>query len=126
LITLLSGLTNLASTFINNQKAKSVAKSKLAIKKIEAETEVQKRIIQGDIDWETTQARNSNESIKDELYTIFFIGIMLACFIPDLQPYIKQGFIFLKEDCPTWLSTGILISISASFGIKGIKNFRGN
>jgi hypothetical protein len=39
-----------------------------------------------------------------------------------MQPILKQGFMFL-ESLPSWLSTGILISISASFGIKGISSF---
>jgi len=36
----------------------------------------------------------------------------------------KEGFRVLKEDCPDWLSWGILASIAASFGLKSIGQFR--
>jgi hypothetical protein len=36
----------------------------------------------------------------------------------------KAGFEFLKNDCPEWLSYGILISIGASFGIKSITQLK--
>jgi len=44
---------------------------------------------------------------------------------PDAQPYIKEGFLVLKNDCPEWLSWGILASIGASFGLKSIGQFKG-
>ena len=31
----------------------------------------------------------------------------------------------LKDDCPEWLSWGILASIGASFGLKSIGQFKG-
>ena len=48
-----------------------------------------------------------------------------ACMIPAPQPYVAEGFRVLKEDCPEWLSWGILASIGASFGIKSIGQFKG-
>jgi hypothetical protein len=35
-----------------------------------------------------------------------------------------DGFKFLKEDCPDWLTYGILASIAGSFGLKSIAQFR--
>ena len=66
----------------------------------------------------------SKDSIKDELWTICFILLIIACFIPAAQPYIENGFKFLREDCPDWLSWGILASIGASFGLKSIGQFK--
>ena len=60
---------------------------------------------------------------KDEAYTILFIGIILASFIPAAQPYMKSGFEFLKT-APDFIQWGILASIGASFGIKSIGQFR--
>ena len=57
-------------------------------------------------------------------FTVLFIGLIIACFVPSLQPYISDGFRFLREDCPDWLSYGILASIAASFGLKSIGKFR--
>jgi hypothetical protein len=36
----------------------------------------------------------------------------------------KEGFLFLKNDCPEWISWGILASIGGSFGLKSIAQFR--
>jgi hypothetical protein len=33
-------------------------------------------------------------------------------------------FRLLKDDCPEWLSWGILASIAASFGLKSIGQFK--
>jgi hypothetical protein len=78
---------------------------------------------------ETVQAKQtamkaSDNSWKDELWTVFFVLLIAACFVPAAQPYIEDGFRFLREDCPDWLSWGILASIGASFGLKSIGQFK--
>ena len=103
-----------------NRAEKAVAKQKLAVAKIDAQT---KRIEQ-DGAWELEQARASQDSWKDELWTVFFVAMLCACFYPPAQPYIAEGFRFLREDCPEWLSWGILVSIGASFGVKSIGAFK--
>ena len=117
---LISPIASLAGDYLNNKKEKSVAKQKLAVAKIEAQvTKVQK-----DGDWERAAMSASDNSLKDEAWTLCFILIIAASMIPELQPYIKNGFIVLKEDCPDWLSWGILASIGASFGLKSIGAFK--
>lgn len=116
---LISPLASIAGQWFEGQKEKSAAKQKLAVAKIEAQvTKVQK-----DGDWEAIAIRSSDNSIKDELWTICFIGLILACMIPAAQPYLAEGFRVLREDCPEWLSWGILASIGASFGLKSISQF---
>ena len=66
----------------------------------------------------------SASSWKDELWTLLFCGLIIACFIPAAQPYLSDGFRFLREDCPDWLSWCILASIGASFGLKSIGQFK--
>jgi len=118
--TLIGPIANLAGTWLNNKKEKAVAKQKLAIAKVEAQV----KKVEQDGDWESKAMRASAESWKDEAWTLTFIALIFACFIPDLQPYIKEGFMFLKNDCPEWLSWGILVSIGASFGVKSIGAFK--
>ena len=114
-------LANLAGQWMSNRAQKAQAKQKLEVAKIEAQV----KKVEQDGDWEVQQARNSADSWKDELYTIFFVGLMSACFYPPAQPYIADGFRFLREDCPEWLTYGILASIAASFGLKSIGKIRG-
>ena len=117
---LIPALSNLVSGYMSNAAEKSQAKQKLAVAKIEAQVT---KVTQ-DGDWEETAMKASDSSWKDEAWTIAFIILIAACMWPDAQPYIKQGFIVLKEDCPEFISWGILASIGASFGLKSIGAFK--
>ena len=118
---LLGPIGNIATTFLKNRAEKAKAKQKLEVAKIEAAT----KKVQQDGDWEAAAIDASKDSIKDELWTVTFILLIVACFIPAAQPYIENGFKFLREDCPDWLSWGILASIGASFGLKSMTKFIG-
>ena len=118
---LIGPVANLAGTWMQNRAEKAQAKQKLAVAQIEAKT----KKVEQDGAWELEQARASQDSWKDELWTVFFVGMLCACFYPPAQPYIAEGFRFLREDCPEWLSWGILVSIGASFGVKSIGRIKG-
>ena len=120
LAALIPAVTELASGYLSNRKEKAVAKQKLAVAKIEAQVTK----VQSDASWEERAIDSSANSIKDELWTCAFILLIGAAMIPDLQPYIKEGFRVLKDDCPEWLSWEILASIAASFGLKSIGQFK--
>ena len=117
---LIGPIGNIASQWLSNRQQKSVAKQKLAVAKIEAQV---KKVEQTG-DWEELAMKASDQSWKDEAWTICFILLIFACFVPALQPYIADGFRFLREDCPDWLSYGILASIAASFGLKSIAQMK--
>lgn len=117
---LLGPIGNIATTFLKNRAEKAKAKQKLAVAKIEATT----KKVQSDANWEEKAMDASANSWKDELWTLLFCGIIISCFIPFCQPYLSDGFRFLREDCPDWLSWGILASIGASFGLKSIGQFK--
>ena len=120
LAALIPAVTELAAGYLSNRKEKAVAKQKLAVAKIEAQVTK----VQSDANWEEVAMKASDNSIKDELWTCAFILLIAACMWPDAQPYIKEGFLVLKNDCLEWLSWGILASIAASFGIKSIGQFK--
>ena len=117
---LVGPIANVAGQFLKNRAEKVKAKQELAVAKIQAQT----KKVQSDANWEEKAMDASQDSIKDELWTILFIGLINACFVRSLQPYIADGFRFLREDCPEWLSYGILASIAASFGLKSIGAFK--
>ena len=118
---LIGPVTNLAGTWMKNRAEKAQAKQKLEVAKIEAKT----KKVQSDANWEEQAMSASADSWKDEAWTLTFIALIFACFIPALQPYIADGFKFLREDCPEWLTYGILASIAASFGLKSIGKMKG-
>jgi hypothetical protein len=118
---LISPIANLAGNVIQKRAEKAQAKHKLELAKLEAKT----RVVKQDGDWETQAMSASGDSWKDEAWTLTFIALIFACFVPALQPYIADGFKFLREDCPEWLTYGILASIAASFGLKSITKLKG-
>jgi len=118
---LISPLASIAGQWLNNRQEKAVAKQKLAVAKIEAQV---KKVEQTG-DWEELAMKASDNSWKDELWTLFFVGLIGACMIPAAQPYIAEGFRVLRDDCPDFVQWGILASIGASFGLKSIGQFKG-
>ena len=118
---LIGPIASLAGSVIEKRAEKAQAKHKLEVAKIEAKT----KLVEQDAEWEKHAMSASGDSYKDEAWTITFIALIFACFVPSLQPYIAEGFRFLREDCPEWLSYGILASIAASFGLKSITKMKG-
>ena len=117
---ILGPVAKLASTWIEGRQKKAELKSKVELSKLEAtRTRIEKEGT-----WDEKQADAAADSWKDEAWTLAFIFIIFASFVPALQPYMKEGFIFLKNDCPEWLSWGILASIAGSFGLKSIAKFK--
>jgi len=112
MIGILSSVANLATTFID---------SKAKVKAAEAETKM--KIATGEISWEQAAIEASADSWKDEAWTICFIAIVLASFVPPMQPYMEQGFKNL-EAAPNWFSWAMYASIAASFGIRTMKGFK--
>ena len=121
MLNLLQPIAGLAGQWMANRAEKAKAKQALAVAKIEAKT----KKVQSDANWEEQAMSASQDSWKDEAWTLTFIALIFACFIPALQPYIADGFKFLREDCPEWLTYGILASIAASFGLKSIGKLKG-
>jgi hypothetical protein len=98
--------------------AKSYIDSKTQIKITEAE--IKKKQLTGEIDWEQSAIEASKDSWKDELWTLVFVAILLANFIPSMQDVMAQGFANL-ETTPLWVQWGMYASIAASFGIRTMK-----
>ena len=117
---LISPVANLVGTYIKGKQEKAKLKTQVELTKLQAT----KKQIEKDGMWEEKAMSASDNSWKDEVWTLTFIGIIVASFIPALQPYMQQGFVFLKNDCPDWVSYGILASIAGSFGLKGIAKMK--
>ena len=72
--------------------------------------------------WEEQAMKNSATSWKDEYLTIIFTIPLIACFIPFLVPYVKEGFIVLEE-MPRWYQMTISVIVAASFGVRSVIGF---
>ena len=72
--------------------------------------------------WISFMAGESQNGWKDEAWTLCFIFVIIACFIPSAQTYIERGF-FVLDNTPEWFRWAMLTSISASFGLRGFDKF---
>jgi|TARA_B100000900_G_scaffold411803_1_gene432235 hypothetical protein len=111
---LLGSIVGLGTSFLDSkaeiQKAKAVKEQKIA---------------EGTANWETMAMDASKSSWKDELWTIVFVAILLANFIPwgGMQDIMQRGFENLSN-CPEWVTWGIYASIASSFGLKTFSKIR--
>lgn len=67
-------------------------------------------------------AENSGQSWKDEWLTILFSIPLILAFIPDMVPYVMQGFEAL-EQMPAWYQYTLSIIVGASFGVRSAIGF---
>ena len=101
--------------------AGAVIDSKAVVKKAEAETKM--KLATGEISWEQAAIKASENSWKDEAWTVCFIAIVACTFVPPLQPYMKECC-SIREAAPQWFQWSLYASIAASFGIRTMKGFK--
>jgi hypothetical protein len=120
---LIPAISSLAGSWLESRAEEKRAKSRVKVAKAEAEAEVMRVTATHEAGWEKIMAEASKDSWKDEAWTILFIIIIAMCFIPQLQPYVREGFAALDET-PEWFRWAMYASIAASFGLRGINKFR--
>jgi hypothetical protein len=109
---IISSLGSLATAWVDG---------KTAVQKANAEIKLKQAT--GEIDWELEAIRSAQNSWKDELWTIVFVLILAANFVPSLQDTMAQGFANL-ETTPLWVQWGMYASIAASFGIRTMRGLK--
>ena len=124
----LSLVNTVGGLFGNWQKKKLIqAEGKVAIAeaKVAGEIALKEKIASGTIEYDVAAQRGMQASWKDEWLTIVLSAVFIACFIPGLQPYLKDGFTFLKANTPWWYEWSFTGMIAASFGLRGWKMAKG-
>ena len=94
--------------------AKSYIDAKTTVKITEAK--IKKKQLTGEIDWQQSAIKASKDSWKDEFWTIVFVLVLAANFVPSLQDTIARGFAN-PTTTPLRVKWGMYASIAASFGI---------
>lgn len=120
---LIGPIASLAGSWMESKVEQTKAKGKVAQAKAEAEAEVMKVAATHEAGWEKIMAQASQDSWKDEAWTVLFIVIIAMCFIPPLQPYVDRGFEVL-ESTPDWFQYAMYASIAASFGLRSLKGMK--
>ena len=109
---IVSAIGGLATSYIDG---------KTAVQKANAEIKLKQAT--GEMDWEQSAIEASKDSWKDELWTIVFVLILVANFIPSMQDVMAEGFKNL-ETTPLWVQWGMYASIAASFGIRTMRGLK--
>lgn len=115
-IPIIGDLISLGETYIQGKQKQKQAK-------VEAEAEVIKRAATSKADWEALQAKASAESWKDEYWTVVLSIPAIMCFHPEGAAIAGAGFKALGT-MPDYYQYFLGVAITASFGIKGYKQFK--
>lgn len=115
---LIGPIAELAGGWLKSKAATKAAETeaKVAMKKAEArvyETEATSQTLM-----EQRLTDHMGDSIKDEIWTIWFVLVLTGCFLPWTQEYVKNGFVFLDQHTPDWFHHMLYIVIGSSFGYR--------
>ena len=114
----ISPISSLIGTWLQGRVDKSKAESEVKVARAKAEAKVYETEATSQMLNEKNLTDQMGDSLKDEFWTLIFGGILICCFIPSTQPYIKEGFIFLDQNTPEWFSNMLYIVIGSSFGYR--------
>lgn len=115
MIGIASELISLGATWIKGKQEKAKVKA-------EAEATAMKTAATSRADWERLMAKGAANSWKDELWTVILAAPLFLAFIPGGQEVAAQGFQTL-ETMPEYYRYMLGLAVSASFGVKGWKQF---
>lgn len=90
------------------KKAETAARIANSAKRIEAES-----------DWETTMAKASATSWKDEWWTILISVPLVLVFFDATRPAVQEGFVAL-ENMPPWYIYLTSVAFAAAFGVRPV------
>ena len=115
---LIGPASDLLGSWFKSKAATKAAETeaKVAMKKAEAkvyETEATSQMLM-----EQRLTDHMGDSIKDEIWTIWFVLVLTGCFLPWTQEHVKNGFIFLDQHTPSWFHNMLYIVIGSSFGYR--------
>ena len=79
--------------------------------------------IQQDANWENIHANNAANSWKDEWFTILFSVPCVLAFSPSMVPVVMSGFEAL-DAMPEWYKGFLGAAVAASFGLRGLANWK--
>lgn len=124
LTTLLSGgilskIGGWISKYFSTRQKTKLEESKLLLElkkaKTEAQIELYKTGLVGDIAWE--QRAQESSGWKDEYLVCIFSIPLIAGFIPGLDEYVMQGFQSF-EAMPDWYQGAIGVIVASVFGVR--------
>lgn len=124
MLNIFNAVAGIAGNWVNGKVEESKAKSAVKVAKAQAEAEVQKRVAAGEIDIQRAQADATDNSWKDEWFSVIFGLWFIGNFIPYFDEYYDHAYQRLSA-APEWLTYTFMSIVAASFGFKSIGVLRG-
>ena len=119
---LIGPIANLAGTWFQNKVEKTKAEGQAKVAEARARATVAEKVAAGEVEWEGKMADATNDSWKAEFALVVLLTPAILVFIPGMEDIVQRGFHVL-DTLPDWYQNGLMIAISASFGIKGFSKF---
>lgn len=110
--------------FLQRKHETAMAKHKVVIAQEESKARIEEKRATADVDWDRLMAEASQSSWKDEFWTIVLALPFVLIFVPQLQPYIEQGFQALEQSTPEWYRYALLTAIGAAFGVSQLRKWK--
>lgn len=115
-LSLAGDLVGLGKTWLQGKQQKSKVKA-------EAEAKVMQTAAEHEASWEKLMAQGAANSWKDEYWTIILSIPAIMCFIPGGVETATAGFEALNT-MPEYYRYFLGLAITASFGVKGFKQWK--
>ena len=118
----LTPLASLAGSWIDAKTTKQAAEAKLKLTEAEAKAKILLSEKTSRCRLGTRHGREQRIVWKDEFFVIVLSIPLVLAFIPGAEGIVDRGFEQLHK-APDWYFYSLGIAISASFGVKGYKQF---
>ena len=115
---ILGPVSSLAGTWMQGKVDKAKAETEVKGARARAEAKVFETEATSSMLNERSLTDQMGDSWKDEFWSLIFGAILICCFLPWTQPFVKEGFVFLDENTPTWFANMLYIIIGSSFGYR--------
>jgi len=92
----------------------ATAEGNLKLAKLDAEAKRLANQEGNDADYDLQVLKNRRESIMDEIIITVFLGLFIAHFIPQLQPYMANGWQAMGYKGAPWYFEFVIVGIAVS------------
>jgi hypothetical protein len=120
----ISGVTSLASSYMDTRKVKTEHKAKVEQARVNAEINRIEKSAQSDQDYDLEALRQTRYSWKDEYVLVIITLPFIGSFIPHIQEHVLKGWEYIAK-APDWYQWCFMGAVAASLGIRWAFKFFG-
>ena len=115
---IVSGVSSVATSFIDARKEKASQKARIQQAKVDAEIAKINNSMNAERDYDLEALRQTQYSYKYEVALLIILAPFVGSFLPWTQEYVAKGWQHLTDFAPDWYTYAFLGAIGASMGIR--------